>query len=124
MERIDLQRFMLCVCCSTLYHSSSHAFALLLHPATSRRECSLLKLAMRLADSCIFSLCTTCILSLCSPHASHLLFAFLICPSKIIINLQICIYRLRKWISILSLFASRTSTQIRARIPMLLVYFS
>lgn len=40
MERIDSQRFMLRMCSSALYHSSSDVFALLLLPVTSRRECS------------------------------------------------------------------------------------
>lgn len=118
MERIDLQRFMLRVCCSTLYHSSSDGFALLLHPVTSRRECSLFKMGPHLPDNCIFSLCTTCALSLRSPHENHLVFYFLpTFPSARKTKPAPRFHRLRKWISVLSLFASRASTQIRAKNP-------
>lgn len=72
MERIDSQRFMLRMCCSALYHSSSDVFALLLLPVTSRKECSqcsLYRMGLRFArPPYFFSLHYMWFCLLCWPH--------------------------------------------------------
>lgn len=121
MERIDLQRFMLRMCCSALYHSPSDVFVLLLHPVTSRRDCSqcsLFKMGLRLPNNCIFPLCTTCgfVFVLASCFSPGLCFS----PNFPSFQKKTCTLFLlpqKVDLSPFSLFASRTTKQIRAKIP-------